>query len=372
MSAAPCPAPAMAAPATPARAGGARGARSRAAAIALAAAATLALLGGGSAHALELQGHRGARGLAPENTLPAFRHAIAVGVHTLELDVGVSRDGVVLVSHNPALEPDIVRGPDGQFLPARGPTLVSLTFAELQRYDVGRIRPDSRYASLYPQQLPVDGTRMPRLAEVLALARDQGPPGLMVSVETKLNPLAPADTLPPEAFARAVLAELRASGLPPQRLSVQSFDWRTLQVIQREAPAIATVYLSSESANLNTVAPQADGRPSPWHAGFSLAEHGSVPRLVRAAGGRIWSSAYAALTPERVKEAQALGLRVLAWTVNDPAQISRLIDMGVDGLISDHPERVRAEMQRRGLPLPEARPGLALPGATGAAATPGR
>jgi len=339
--------------------------RLRARAQRLLAAACIALAWPAGAHALELQGHRGARGLAPENTLPAFRHALAVGVHTLELDVGVSRDGVVLVSHNPALEPDIVRGPDGQFLPARGPTLASLTFAELQGYDVGRIRPGTRYASLYPQQLPVDGTRMPRLAEVLALARDQGPPGLMVSVETKLSPLAPDDTLAPEAFARAVLAELRASGLPAARLSVQSFDWRTLQVIQREAPEIATVYLSSESANFNTVAPTADGRASPWTAGFHLGEQGSVPRMVHAAGGRIWSSAFAALTPERVQEAKALGLRVLAWTVNEPAQISRLIDMGVDGLISDHPERVRAEMQRRGLPLPEARPALALPGAAG-------
>lgn len=303
--------------------------------------------------AFDLQGHRGARGLAPENTLPAFNKALAIGVSTLELDVGVTRDGVVVVGHNPALEPDLVRAADGRFLAERGPTLHSLTFAQLQAFDVGRLRPGSRYAAQFPDQVPVDGTRMPRLAEVLALAKARGPAGLQLSIETKLTPQAPEATLAPAPFARAVINEIRAAGLAT-RSSIQSFDWRTLQEVQREAPEINTVYLSSQSPNFNTVASAADGSASPWTAGFSLAEHGSVPRLVKAAGGRIWSAHHASLSAELVQEAHALGLTVLAWTVNEPAQISRLLDLGVDGLISDRPDRVRAELQRRGLPLPPA------------------
>src|SRR5689334_14736222 len=103
-------------------------------------AAALALLLAGCT-TFDLQGHRGARGLAPENTLPAFERALDLGVRTLELDVAITRDGVLVISHDPYLNPDIVRGPDGQWLEKRGPTISSLTFAELQRYDVGRIKP---------------------------------------------------------------------------------------------------------------------------------------------------------------------------------------------------------------------------------------
>src|SRR6188472_3493310 len=95
--------------------------------------------------AFDLQGHRGARGLAPENTLPAFATALSLGVVTLELDTGITKDGVVVVSHDPYLNPDITRGPDGAWLKEKGPPLRTLTFAELQRYDFGRINPQSRY-----------------------------------------------------------------------------------------------------------------------------------------------------------------------------------------------------------------------------------
>src|SRR5947208_16974254 len=95
-----------------------------------------------AAHAVDIQGHRGARGHAPENTLPGFEHAIAIGVTTLELDVGVTRDGVVVVHHDRRLNPDVARGPDGQWIPSPGPLIKDLSFDELQRYDVGRIRPN--------------------------------------------------------------------------------------------------------------------------------------------------------------------------------------------------------------------------------------
>ena len=140
-----------------------------------------------------------------------------------------------------------------------------------------------------------------------------------------------------------------------QRSSIQSFDWRTLQVVQREAPEINTVYLTAQQRWLDNLADGETG-PSPWTAGLSLRQHGSVPRLVQAAGGRTWAAYFGDLDAAKVKEAQGLGLQVLAWTVNEPAQINRLLDWGVDGIISDRPDRVRTEMARRGMPLPAATP----------------
>ena len=317
---------------------------------------TLALLAAVSvqAAAFDLQGHRGARGLAPENTLPAFERALAIGVHTLELDVAVTQDGVLVISHDPRLNPDITRAPDGRFLTSPGPLIHQTPLAELQRFELGRIKPGTRYATQFAEQVPADGTRLPRLSDLFALVRRSGNALVRFDIETKISPLAPDDTLAPEPFARLLIQAIRDAGMA-QRSSIQSFDWRTLQVVQREAPEINTVYLTAQQRWLDNVADGETG-PSLWTAGLSLRQHGSVPRLVQAAGGRTWAAHFADLDPAKIKQAQGLGLQVLAWTVNEPAQINTLLDWGVDGIISDRPDRVRTELARRGMPLPPATP----------------
>ena len=306
------------------------------------------------AAAFDLQGHRGARGLAPENTLPAFERALAIGVHTLELDVAVTQDGVLVISHDPRLNPDITRAPDGRFLTGPGPLIHQTPLAELQRYELGRIKSGTRYAAQFAEQVPADGVRLPRLSDLFALVRRSGNAQVRFDIETKISPLAPDDTLAPEPFARLLIQAIREAGMA-ERSSIQSFDWRTLQVVQREAPEINTVYLTAQQRWLDNVA-DSEASPSSWTAGFSLRQHGSVPRLVHAAGGRTWAAHFADLDAAKVKAAQALGLQVLAWTVNEPAQIDTLLDWGVDGIISDRPDRVRTEMARRGMPLPLATP----------------
>jgi glycerophosphoryl diester phosphodiesterase len=309
------------------------------------------------AAAFDLQGHRGARGLAPENTLPAFAAALSLGVSTLELDTGVTRDGVVVIHHDPALSPDLTRGPDGRWLAERGPAIHALDDAELARYDVGRLNPAREYARRYPEQIPVDGTRVPRLSALFALVARSGNERVRFNIETKIDPRAPQLTLPPAQFARALIAEVRAAGMAA-RTSIQSFDWRTLAVVQAEAPEIATVYLSAQQRWLDNVAAGEAGR-SAWTAGVQLAQHGSVPRMVKAAGGRVWSPFYGDLDAAGLAEARSVGLSVVVWTVNAPADIARMINLGVDGIISDRPDLVRAEMQRRGMPLPQATPVVA-------------
>ena len=302
----------------------------------------LAALAALPAHAFDVQGHRGARGLLPENTLPAFRKALELGVDTIECDMAITRDDVVVIYHDLRLNPDITRGPDGQWLDKPGPDISALTFDELQRYDVGRMKPGSEYAKGFPDQQPVDGTRIPRLSDLFELVKQSGNEKIGFDCETKLSPLEPAATLPPEAFARRVIAEIRKAGME-KRVMIQSFDWRTLQVVQKEAPEIRTMYLTSP----RTLAP-ADGKPSPWLAGFAPEQNGgSVPRAVHAAGGRIWAPNQTYLTPLLLSEAKSLGLTVIPWTVNDPAMMAKLIDMGVDGIISDRPDLVQATLKKR-------------------------
>ncbi|MFA6313904.1 MAG: glycerophosphodiester phosphodiesterase [Sterolibacterium sp.] len=295
------------------------------------------------ARPFDLQGHRGARGLAPENTLPAFRKALELNVTTIECDMAITKDGVVVIHHDLWLNPDTTRGPDGKWLEKGTPAIHHLTYAELQQYDVGRLRPGSDYAKPFPDQVPADGTRIPRLAELFDLVRKSGNTRIGFDCETKVSPLDPDATLPPEEFARRVIAEIREGGMQ-HRLMIQSFDWRTLQVVQKEAPEIRTMYLSSP----RTLAPGKDGAPSPWLAGFDPERHGgSVPKAVHAAGGRIWAPNQTFLTPAMLAEARALGLVVIPWTVNDPAMMNKLLDMGVDGIISDRPDLVQREMTKR-------------------------
>ncbi|MCY7314955.1 MAG: glycerophosphodiester phosphodiesterase [Rubrivivax sp.] len=291
----------------------------------------------------DLQGHRGARGLAPENTLPAFQKGLDLGVTTLECDMAITKDGVVVVHHDQWLNPDITRGPDGTWLDKRGPAISDLTFAELQRYDVGRIKPGTEYARTFPDQQAIDGTRIPRLADLFELVRQSGNTRVDFNCETKISPLEPGASLPPEAFARRVIQQIRSAGMA-RRTVIQSFDWRTLQMVRQEAPEIRTLYLTSP----RTLARAADGSASPWLAGFEPERHGgSVPKAVHAAGGRLWAPNQAYLTPELRAEARTLGLKVIPWTVNEPAMINKLLDMQVDGLISDRPDVVQAELRRR-------------------------
>src|SRR5688572_10569032 len=153
-----------------------------------------------AAHAFDAQGHRGARGLLPENTLPAFQRALELGVTTLELDCGLTKDGVVVVSHDPLLNPDFTQDAQGRWLEGVGPAIRDFDMAELQRYDVGRLRPGTAYAKRFPTQQPIDGTPIPRLADVFALVRRVGDDTVRFNIETKLSPLKPDETAAPDVF----------------------------------------------------------------------------------------------------------------------------------------------------------------------------
>ena len=306
-----------------------------------------------TAQGLELQGHRGARGLAPENTLPAFARALSIGVTTLELDIAMTRDKVVVVSHDPRLNPALTRGPDGRWLTGTTPLIRELSAAQLATYDVGRLHPDARYARRFPNQTPVDGTRIPRLMEVFDLVKISGNDQVRFNIETKINPNHPELTWPVKDMVDALLAVIRKAGMS-KRVVLQSFDWRTLIYAQRVAPQIPTSYLSAEQRWLDNIERGLAGT-SPWTAELDIDDYrGSLPQMIAKAGGAIWSAYRKELDARKIAEAHELGLTVVVWTVNDTQQAAELMDMGVDGIISDYPDRIRQLMGERGMALPVA------------------
>lgn len=319
----------------------------------LALAAGLCFLINGEVMAFDIEAHRGGRALFPENTLPSFANALSMGVNTLELDIGVTSDGTIVVSHERGLNPDLARNPDGVYVAPPGTPFVRLRLEDVKKYDVGQIRPGSRYAAQFPDQHAVPGTRIPTLREVFDLVRKSGDRNVRFNIETKIDPHHPDESPDPERFVTLLLDFLKAQKFT-DRVMIQSFDWRTLQLVQKLAPAIPTVYLTLQKGAGATIFLD---KASDWTAGFDPAEHGnSVPAAIKAAGGAIWSPYFGDVDPGLIAESHRLGIAVVVWTVNKPADMARMIDIGVDGIISDHPDLLRSVAGEKGIALPTAAP----------------
>lgn len=273
-------------------------------------------------------GHRGARGLFPENTLQGFTATWAMGVTAFELDVGLTRDGVVVVHHDLLLNPDITRDASGRFLPDHGPAIHDLTFAALQTYDVGRIRPASRYRMAHRAQKAIDGARVPTLDTVLRAC-----PDARFIIELKTDPRFPDRSVSPEHLAEAALGVVDAVGAAG-RVTFEGFDWRGPRHIRRLRPEIPLAWLTREE----TV------RDAPLWLGRTCSPE-TIQAAITEEGGGIWAPAWDGLTRAAIDEAHRLGLLVVPWTVNRLMPMRRLIRWGVDGLITDRPDRAFAALQ---------------------------
>ena len=286
-------------------------------------------------------GHRGTAGLAPENTLAAFGKACELGVEAVELDVLLTADKKIVVHHDYSLKPEIARTPQSEWLDRPGPTIKKLTLEKLKTYDVGRLKPATRYSRRYPEQQPVDGERIPTLAEVISLLEAKCDPTTQLWVEIKTNPEEPDFTPAPETVANAVVQLLNKRNFIG-RVRILSFDWRSLAQVQKIAPNIATVYLSLEGRSLNNIKPGQPGA-SPWMAGLDIDDFsGSIPQAVKAAGGRYWAPYYKHLTRVLLNDAHGLGIQVFAWTPDKRSEMIRLIEMGVDGIITNRPDILKS------------------------------
>jgi glycerophosphoryl diester phosphodiesterase len=279
----------------------------------------------GRPRGFDLQGHRGARGLWPENSLPGIAGAVALGVTSVEVDVVLTADLVPVLSHDAALSRDLARGPDGAWIGRPGPEIGAMRLVELPSYDIGRLRPRSRYAARFPAQTAIDGTRIPTLREACALVRGHA---VRLDIEIKTVPRAPVGGLQPERIAAAVLQTVEASGC---QASFRSFDWRVLRALRRlcaEAP-LAWLTGAGPGTQMEAVAAAVarDGWP-PWQP--------------------VWAPDHHGLRRHHVAQAAAAGLQVKPWTVNAGSRIRRLLIWGVNGLCTDRPDIARAILAEQG------------------------
>jgi len=270
------------------------------------------------AHIVAVHGHRGSRGTVPENTIPAFEAALMAEADVLELDLGITKDNVVIVSHEPKVTPERCLDAEGNKLTKAVP-IRSLTLAELKKYDCGSLTNPK-----FSEQIPVPGTPMPTLEEVFDLVKKSGYPAakkVEFNIETKSFPYEPELTPPAAEFARLVVETVKKHGMEA-RVMVQSFDVRTLKEVKKLAPAIRTSQLTYEE--LLDIVP-----------------------ALKAAKTDIWSPNYKWITPEAVKEAQAAGIKVAPWTINTKKEWELAIAAGVDAIITDYPAALVEYLQAR-------------------------
>lgn len=308
--------------------------------------------------------HRGGAGLWPENTIEAFEHAILDGADGIELDVHLTRDGVLVVHHDESLKPVIARGPDGAWLERPTPLLKDLTFAELQAFDVGRLRPGARYAARYPDQRGFDGARIPRLDDVIALVQAHAPPDFRLYIELKTALLDLDQSADPAALAEAAVDLVRARRFEAQTVFV-SFDWRALVRAKDLAPEIANAFTTTWFHSVDPDHPSAaedseeaaryraaSAAGAPWMAGLdwrdqpgeSFAE--KMLRAVRAAPADGWFAWYGDVTAETIALARGFGLTVSCWTVDDPEEMRRLAALGVDAILTSRPDILAAALPK--------------------------
>jgi glycerophosphoryl diester phosphodiesterase len=262
---------------------------------------------GAAQPAILVHGHRGARAMRPENTIPAFKYAIEAGVDVLEMDMAVTKDNIIVISHDPILHGPVCTGPK------ESAVIRELTLQDLRQWDCGAVQNPS-----FPKQTPIEGTRMPTLDDVFALA----PLGRFdYNIETKIFPEKPELTPPPEEFARMVLDKIREYKLE-KRIILQSFDFRTLIAMNKLAPEIRLAALTEKDPR-----------------GFVT--------IAREARASIISPQFLLVTKDKVREAHQAGLQVVPWTVNTTAAWDAMIDAGVDAIISDDPAELISYLKKK-------------------------
>ncbi|MFD3925263.1 glycerophosphodiester phosphodiesterase [Streptomyces sp. NPDC058614] len=337
------------------------------AALACSAGVLAAPAGAGEQHrpghrVFDLQAHRGGLGLRPESTLASFAHGLEIGVSTLELDVQITKDGQAVVTHDRRVngtkcqDTEPVTPGDPQY-PYVGKYVNTLTLAQVRTLDCGSLT-----LPAFPEQVPAPGARMPLLSEVFDLVKSYRAHDVKLNVETKVEAGAPTETAPREQFVRVTAREIRRAHMLRQ-VTIQSFDWGALMEMREVEPRLPLVALDNKDF-LQVGQPGA----SPWLGGIDIDDFGGDPlKAVKSFGASAYSPVHGSpqngkvtdpgyvpyVTAKMVDEAHRLGLKVIPWTIDDPATMNKLIDDGVDGLITDYPDRLRALLAERGFKLPK-------------------
>ena len=303
---------------------------------------------------VEIYAHRAGRGLMPEQTLAAYRGSLRLGVDYVDMDVNMTKDNVLVITHDLGLNPNLTRDPEGSWITKAVP-IHRMMLKEVQKYNVGKLKPGTEYASFFPHQYPHKFAKIPTLKEVIQYVKKIAGDQVGFQIEIKNDPAKPEMSAAAAEYATALYKLLKEENVL-NRTEIQAFDWKCLIELQKLDPDIKTAYLTEQTAETVT-----DSESEIWLAGLKPKDYGySFPRMIQHLGGYCWEPYEMDITGKDIQEAHRLGLKVVAWgwpemekTENNYKQIEKMIDWGIDGIIVDRPDILRGLLAARGYNLPK-------------------
>ena len=282
---------------------------------------------------IKIYGHRGARGVLPENTLESFKYLFENNIRAYETDILISKDYIPVITHDFKLDPSYTKDVNGNWIEDENIKIIDLTYEEILKYDVGTLNKLSRYGRKFINQKSLDNQKIPKLSDLLKLSSDNDFDDLLINLEIKSTPIEEGLTPSPEEMVKIVIDEVGRSNLS-DKIIYSSFDWRVLREIKERDPKIPRAHLTSG----------AKGKiydKSPWLDFTPLHSEVELPKLIKALGGSAWHPNYKDVNKEIIEISRNEGLPVNVWTVNKEQDMLRMIDYGVDGIMTDYPLKLK-------------------------------
>lgn len=307
----------------------------------------------------DLEAHHGGRDVRPENTLYSYAYAIELGATSIECDMQLTKDGQIVMSHNPILNSDITRDENGNYIENNKYDIRLMTVDELKKFDVGVMDPNcGEYYDLHGKTQFTYDAKIPTLEELMQLIQSYGDKNIVLNIETKSYP-DPAsagykNNADPKKFVEVFNNIVKKYDMD-DRVVLQSFDWQTLIEMKKLNPNISTSALWQEQPSWGRDSESLrryEKKKSPWLGGLDIKDYqGNPVKAAHAIGADIISPYYTEISKQDVDEAHSLGMKVVPWTVNNEKDMNMLLDMGVDGIISDKPWLLKQVLEKRNIKL---------------------
>ena len=288
---------------------------------------------------IKIYGHRGARGDLPENTLESFKYLFDNNINAYETDILISKDLIPVITHDFRLEPSFTKDSEGNWIEDENIKIFDLTYEELLKFDVGSINKLSRYGRRFVNQKPLENQRIPKLSELLDLSSKNKSENLLINLEIKSTPDEENLTPAPEDTVKLVVNEINKSNLK-DKIIVSSFDWRTLTEIKNQYPEISRAYLTYQQVRGMKIKKTIYNR-SPWMSFLPFYEDHELPKIIKSQGGKAWHPYRKDITKKLVDISHQEDLPVNVWTVNEDYEMLKMIEYGVDGIMTDYPLRLK-------------------------------
>ncbi len=288
---------------------------------------------------IKIYGHRGARGDLPENTLESFKYLFKNNINAYETDILISKDLKPVITHDFRLDPSFTKDNEGNWIEDENIKIFDLTYEELLKFDVGSINKLSRYGRRFINQKNLENQRIPKLSELLEMSKKNKSENLLINLEIKSTPDEENLTPSPEDTVKLVVNEINKSNLK-DKIIVSSFDWRTLTEIKNQYHEISRAYLTYQQVKGMKIKKTIYNR-SPWMSFLPFYEDYELPKIIKSEGGKAWHPYRKDITKKLVDISHQEDLPVNVWTVNKEYDMLKMIEYGVDGIMTDYPLRLK-------------------------------